>query len=115
MSDTVEDLRDPAPRAEPRPVQVDVCGVVYEDDFTWLEEDSEETLAWQAAQNAVAERALREVEGFDELKRALEVHVGSTFASAPHGCGDRWIRLAHGRGASASNAPQARPAPGARS
>jgi prolyl oligopeptidase len=98
MSETAEDLRDPAPRAEPRPVQVDVCGVVYEDAFTWLEEDSEESLAWQAAQNAVAERALREVQGFDDLKRALEAHVGSTFVSAPHGRGDRWIRLAHGEG-----------------
>ncbi len=87
-----------APEAEARPVQVDACGVVYEDPFTWLEEDTPETLAWQAAQNAVAEHVLRDVEGFAELKGALEAHVGATFVSASQGCGDRWIRLAHGEG-----------------
>jgi prolyl oligopeptidase len=91
-------LEDEAPKAEPRPVLVDAAGVTYEDPFSWLEEDSLETLAWQAAQNAVAECALRNVEGFDELRRSLEQHVGSTFVSAPHGSGDRWIRLAHGEG-----------------
>jgi prolyl oligopeptidase len=87
-----------APAAEERPVRITAGGVEYDDPYVWLEEDSAETLAWQAAQNAVAARRLRDVEGFDALKEALEEDIGATFVSAPHGRDDRWIRLAHGDG-----------------
>ena len=81
-----------------RPVRVSVGGIEYDDPYTWLEEESAETRAWQAAQNAVAERDLRGVEGFDALKELLEQHIGATVVSAPHGCGERWLRMAHGEG-----------------
>ena len=84
--------------AEMRPVHVSVGGIEYDDPYTWLEEESAETRAWQAVQNAVAERDLRGVEGFDALKELLEQHIGATVVSAPHGCGERWLRLAHGEG-----------------
>ena len=107
---------DAAPKAEPRPVVVDAAGVTYEDPFSWLEEDSPETLAWQAAQNAVAERALRDVEGFDELRRSLEAARGLDLRERPP-------RLAAtagsasptARAASGSSAPPALRGPGARS
>ena len=86
------------PAAEPRPVHVNVAGVEYDDPYVWLEAESPESLEWQAAQNVVAERVLRDVDGFEELRRQLKDHIGSTFVSAPHGHGDRWIRLAHGEG-----------------
>ncbi len=87
-----------APTAEKRPVRVSVGGLEYDDPYVWLEEDSAETRAWQAGQNAVASRRLRGVEGFGALKQALERHIGATFVSAPHGCGERWLRMAHGEG-----------------
>ena len=91
--------QDPeAPAADVRPVRITVGAVEYDDPYTWLEEESVETHAWQAMQNAFAERVLRDVEGFEELRRQLNDHIGSTFVSAPHGCGDCWIRLAHGAG-----------------
>ncbi len=91
--------QDPrAPATDVRPVRIAAGGVEYEDPYVWLEEDSAETLEWQAAQNAVAARRLRDFEGFDALKESLEKHIGATFVSAPHGHGDRWIRLAHGEG-----------------
>ena len=91
--------QDPgAPAADVRPVRITVGGIEYDDPYTWLEEESVETHAWQAMQNAFAERVLRDVEGFEELRRQLNDHIGSTFVSAPHGCGDCWIRLAHGAG-----------------
>ncbi len=70
-------LGDEAPKAEPRPVRVDAAGVTYEDPFSWLEEDSPETLAWQAAQNAVAERALRRRRG---VRRAQALPGDNTWA-----------------------------------
>jgi prolyl oligopeptidase len=85
-----------APMAEPRPVRVETGGLAYHDPFVWLEEQSAETLRWQAAQNAVAERRLRGVEGFEALKVALEPSLAATYVSAPHQCGDGWLRLAHG-------------------
>ena len=91
--------QDPgAPAADVRPVRITVGGIEYDDPYTWLEEESVETHAWQAMQNAFAERVLRDVEGFEELRRQLNDHIGSTLVSAPHGCGDCWIRLAHGAG-----------------
>ena len=85
---------DAAPPAEPRPVRIRAAGVEYEDPFAWLEEESEETLAWQRAQDAVAERALRTAPGFAELRERLGAHLGSIRMTAPHSCGGRWIRLA---------------------
>ena len=84
--------------AEPRPVRVAVGGLEYEDPYVWLEDDSPESLAWQRAHDAVAEIRLRDVEGFDALKRMLGDHLGATYVSAPHGCGDRWLRFAYGDG-----------------
>ena len=88
-----------APPAELRPVRVAVGGREYDDPYVWLEDDSPESLAWQSAHNAVAERRLRDVEGFDALRRMLSDHLGATYVSAPHSCGGRWLRLAHGDGA----------------
>ena len=87
-----------APPAELRPVRVAVGGIEYDDPYVWLEDDSPESLAWQTAHNAVAERRLRDVEGFDALRSMLSDHVGATFVSAPHRCEGRWLRFAHGDG-----------------
>ncbi len=85
-----------APLAELRPVRVVAGGLDYEDPYVWLEDDSPESLAWQRAHNAVAEARLRDVEGFDALRQMLGDHLGATYVSAPHGCGDRWLRFAYG-------------------
>jgi prolyl oligopeptidase len=87
-----------APPAQPRPVHVAAGGVEWVDPYAWMEEDSAESLAWQAAHNAAAERRLRDVAGFDALRRSLDLHVGATFVSAPHGRGDRWLRFAYAGG-----------------
>ena len=87
---------DAGPVAQPRPVRVVAAGREYDDPYVWLEDDSPESLAWQRAHDAVAARRLRNGEGFDELRRMLGDHLGATYVSAPHGCGDRWLRFAYG-------------------
>ena len=82
--------------AEPRPQRVEAGGLDYDDPFVWLEESSPETLAWQAAQNEIAERRLRSVAGFEALRARLAVCLAATYVSAPQLCGGRWLRLAHG-------------------
>ena len=71
-----------APLAELRPVRVDVGGCQQDDPYVWLEDNSTESLAWQTAQNALAERRLRDVEGFDSLKTMLGQHL-ARHTSAP--------------------------------
>ena len=90
--------QDPrAPATDVRPVRLIVGGVEY-GPIRVAGEGRRRDARVAGGANAVAARRLRGVEGFDALKESLEKHIGATFVSAPHGRGDRWIRLAHGQG-----------------
>lgn len=75
-----------------RPTRESIGGIEFEDPFTWLEEDSEETLAWQEAQNAAAVACLRGP-GFDALRERVGSLVVANRAAAPQRFGDRWFEL----------------------
>jgi hypothetical protein len=53
------------------------------DPFRALETDSEETRAWQERQNAAADGALRDWDGFGRLREAVALHLGRGAATAP--------------------------------
>ena len=59
------------PAAPVRPERVCVGGLTFEDPYRWLEEDSPETLAWQEAQDALAEERLLAWSGFARLREAI--------------------------------------------
>ena len=67
-----------------------------EDPFHGLEADSEETLAWQHAQNAAADGPLREWEGFEALRDAVAPYLASAAVTAPTRCGQHWLRVEGG-------------------
>jgi len=66
------------------------------DPFRSLEADSGQTLAWQAAQNAAADRALREWDGFEALRAAVAPHLARLAVTAPVRGGDHWFRVDSG-------------------
>ena len=80
------------PSAPERPVQEHMGGIAFMDPYEWLEEDSPETLAWQAAQNDLAVRHLHSWEGYELLKQRLAAYSGRE-VTAPHRAGDCWFRL----------------------
>jgi len=67
-----------------------------DDPYRSLETDSAETLAWQAAQNVAADRALREPEGFEELRAAVAPHLARAAVTAPVRRGPHWFRVDSG-------------------
>ena len=66
---------------------------IQQDPFRWLERDSEETFAWQAAQNEAADRALRDHACFDELRNAIAPFLARGLVTAPVRRGGHWFRV----------------------
>ena len=97
---------DAAPKAEPRPVLVDAAGVKYEDPYSWLEEDSPETLRVAGGAERrrrtppAGRRGLRRTQG-ESLEHAHRRDLRERAARlwralAPHGA-RRGRRAARGR------------------
>jgi prolyl oligopeptidase len=68
-------------------------GLAFEDPYVWLEEESEQSLAWQEWQNARAEEHLRGWSGFDRLQEAIAPHATTLGARAPIWAGGRWFQV----------------------
>lgn len=80
------------PSAPERPVTERMGGVSFVDAYEWMEEDSSETLAWQAAQNERAVQYLRGWEGYEALTKRLASYSGRN-VTAPHRAGAHWFRV----------------------
>ncbi|HEY7421603.1 MAG TPA: prolyl oligopeptidase family serine peptidase [Gaiellaceae bacterium] len=65
-----------------------------DDPYRRLEDDSPETLAWQAEQNALAEERLVGWPGYERLREAIAPHAAALDVSAPVPAGGRWFRVA---------------------
>lgn len=50
-------------------VRKSVAGVQFDDTFDWLQRDTDEALAWQWQQDALAQAAARQLPGFEDLVR----------------------------------------------
>lgn len=79
-----------APDSPVRPEHNRIGGIEYDDPYQWLEDDTDEVRAWQAAQNAHTTGLLSE-----ELAAALRPHVDATFIDthayfAPREIGGKW-------------------------
>lgn len=85
---------DRGPRAPRRPVTKTIGAVTFEDPFANLQENSEESLAWQWAQDDLARADARSWPGFERLRaRIADVMAGGDFYSdSPPRClGGRWF------------------------
>ncbi len=57
------------PPTEHRPFSFAVAGRRIDDPFAWLEQDTPDSLAWQATENELAQRELRAWPGYEQLAR----------------------------------------------
>jgi len=73
-----------------------IGGVLFADPYRWLEEEDQETLDWQTAQNALADRELRGWVGFESLRARVESLIAPLDVAAPRQCAGRWYRLEQG-------------------
>lgn len=85
--------REQPPAAAPRPHREVVGGIAYDDPWAWLEEESEETLAWQRAHDAAAVAELHGWAGFEPLADALEQELVDGGMEAPRPAGGRWFHV----------------------
>jgi prolyl oligopeptidase len=81
------------PETPAEPVTETVGGITFEDPYTWLEADTERTLAWQAAQNAAALTRIRAWPGYDLVRDQVAQFVGDDFITAPQHYGDKWFEM----------------------
>jgi prolyl oligopeptidase len=81
----------PATPAEP--VTDSIGGITFDDPYPWLEEDTERTLAWQAAQNAATVARVEAWPGYEALREQVTQHIGDGFIAAPQHYGDNWFEL----------------------
>jgi prolyl oligopeptidase len=81
----------PATPAEP--VTETIGGITFDDPYRWLEEDTDRTLAWQAAQNAATLDHIKAWPGYRILSEQVTQHVGDGFIAAPQHYGDNWFEL----------------------
>jgi prolyl oligopeptidase len=82
------------PDAPRRPVTETIGGITFDDPYRWLEDESDEARAWQAAQNALAEQTLRGWPGYTGLVDALTEGSQALQIFAPQQHGTRWFGLA---------------------
>lgn len=82
------------PEARTEPVEEQVGGIRFADPYRWLEEDSEQTLDWQARQDALASARLRAWPGFAKLCEEIARHSVDARVFAPVRRGKLWFRLA---------------------
>jgi prolyl oligopeptidase len=67
--------------------------VSYEDPYQWLEADSDEVAAWEAAQNAFASEFVTAWPRFDDLRKQIASCAADTGVSAPVRAGAHWFRV----------------------
>jgi prolyl oligopeptidase len=84
--------RLPYPPAEPRPKEIRIGSVQFEDPFAWLEEETAEALSWQAAQDAFAASWLEAREGGAALRKRIAALVAGDDVVAPQYAGGLWFR-----------------------
>src|SRR5687768_6009877 len=87
------------PPAPPRQVTEIIGGLSFDDPYQWLEEDTPEVLAWQAAQNARAAEYVRGWPGFDELYATLTDELLDSELDVPVARGTRRFVLTREPGA----------------
>jgi len=86
--------QDHGPRAPRRPAVKTIGAVRFEDPFANLQDASEESLAWQWAQDALAEQDARSWPGFARVRARIgEVakSAGSMMEGPPRRLGGRWF------------------------
>lgn len=83
-------MTEPYPATPARPVDTEVGGIAYRDEFCWLEEDSEEVAAWQAAQTALAGRHLGA--GVCHVAEIIEQLTTDAEQQPPRRYGPFWFR-----------------------
>lgn len=77
-----------------RPVAKTIGSVSFDDPYDWLQHDSEESLAWQWQQDAIAEREARAWPHFETLKAQIRAADAGNYAAAstpPRLRGGRWF------------------------
>jgi prolyl oligopeptidase len=77
-------------------VEETIGGISFEDPYTWLEEDSLESLSWQSDQTSRAVAYLEKIPGFDDLRAAAAGHIEQMNAFAPLHRGPYWFRMGIG-------------------
>ena len=66
-------MKPPPPGARVSPETNTIGGITYDDPYQWLEAPTEETLAWQTAQDTAAREYIRAWPGWQTLRDALEL------------------------------------------
>jgi prolyl oligopeptidase len=84
------------PETPAEPVTETIGGITFDDPYTWLEHDSERTLAWQAAQDAAARDHIHAWPGYEALSAQLMPYIVDSFMAAPQHYGDHWFALRFG-------------------
>ncbi|MEU7158211.1 prolyl oligopeptidase family serine peptidase [Streptomyces chrestomyceticus] len=91
-------LNYPAARTEDR--HETVCGVSFRDPYRWLEDDTQETAAWQRDQNDLTDRLLTRWPHFTRLRELVGRCTADGTGSpnwmvdpTPRFAGGRWFRL----------------------
>ncbi|ALJ13665.1 prolyl oligopeptidase family serine peptidase [Sphingopyxis macrogoltabida] len=80
-----------------RPVTKTIGSVTFDDPYDWLQHDSDEALAWQWEQDAIAEREARAWPHFEALKEQIRANDAGNFMvsrTPPRLRGDRWFWIA---------------------
>ncbi|WP_165191512.1 prolyl oligopeptidase family serine peptidase [Caulobacter soli] len=68
------------------------CGVVFQDPYHWLEEDTQEVRDWQRAQATLASDHVRAWPHYDALKQSVGRYLGSRFGAPPREANGLWFR-----------------------
>lgn len=96
---TEQQLDYPAARATAE-ARDTVAGVSFSDPYRWLEDDTDETAAWQRAQTAVADEFVGGWPHLATLRELVDHHIADGTGSAnwmvdppPRFAGGRWFRL----------------------
>jgi prolyl oligopeptidase len=87
------------PETPQTPVTKTVGGISFEDPYPWLHDDTQEALAWQAKQDAIAKQVCRSWEGFNKLLESVEYELTcmeEEDAGIPVRVGGRWFRISSG-------------------
>jgi len=81
------------PPTPARPLARTIGGIAFEDPYAWLEEDTPETLAWQAAQSAATVAHLERTSVLAWLREHVADYLSTGFVMAPRRCGEHWFAL----------------------
>ncbi|MFH8983986.1 prolyl oligopeptidase family serine peptidase [Streptomyces varsoviensis] len=91
-----------------------VAGIDYPDPYRWLEEETDETAAWQRAQNLLTDQLVRDTPHFERLRELVGQCAADGTGSpnwmvdpTPQFAGGRWFRLGRPGGADGPAYPEA--------